>query len=309
MDTHRALLTWIGVLASVAVLLGGSGCELIGGLEGIHYESDDGGRDSGAACTAGDQCASSLCTNGVCCDAACDGGCGACSSAAKPSCAPVAGLIAYYPLDVDTLDHSGNGNDATGFDLTAIPGKVGGGARAFNGNDSCLSVSGSAKLTGSRTFCAWLNPSPRAGLGQPVFSAGQPMFLTGDFFSISASSPDGGTCGFVPANVPFIDHTGAPCYEASAISLAADAWHFVCYAHDEAGTVTFYGDGRAVAAVGTEYDYPIASVHLGCLGLLYSTTTQPVLLGDLDEVTIWTDALDAGDVAALWNGGAGCAAR
>jgi hypothetical protein len=72
--------------------------------------------------------------------------------------------------------------------------------------------------------------------------------------------------------------------------------------------LTLYGDGIAVTTAGSEYDYPFDTLYLGSAAI-GGTTTQPSLLGALDEVTVWTRALDVAEVAALWNGGAGCAAR
>jgi hypothetical protein len=226
------------------------------------------------------------------------------SSSGSPTCGPVAGLLAYYPLDTDTLDHSGNGNDALGVDLMPVPGKVGF-ARAFDGTSSSLHATGAAALNGARTLCAWVAPNQRAGLGQPVFSGG--VTDNGDFFSVSASSPSGGTCPAAPGDVPFIDHWGSPCYEVPAFVVNAGTWHLVCYLFDGSGEVTFYVDGNVATLPGAEYDYPLATLYLGSTGI-GGTTTQPSLLGSLDEVTVWTRALDASDLAALWNGSVGCAA-
>jgi hypothetical protein len=186
------------------------------------------------------------------------------------------------------------------------PGKVGGG-RAFDGVTSVLHAGGSAALTGARTFCAWVQPAPRAGLGQPVFSGGTSG--RGDFFSISASMPSGGTCPFVPPDVPFIDHWGIPCYDAPTVALPTGSWHLVCYVYDGAGIVTFYGGGAGLrVAPGSEYGYLLDTLYLGST-VIGGTTTQPSLLGTLDEVTVWNRALSQGELAVLWNGGAGCAAR
>jgi len=219
-------------------------------------------------------------------------------------CTPVSGLLAYYPLDTDTLDHSGNGNDAIGSGIVATPGKVGG-AYSFDGATSFLHATGSATLQGARTLCAWVRPSPREGLGQPVFSGGQSG--TGDFFSIHASSPGPDNCPLVP-NTPFVDHWGNACNATVGTPLTVDAWHFVCYAFDGGASVTFYEDGSAVPASGAEYSYPLDTLYVGS-AVIGGTSSAPSLLGTLDEVTVWTRALDAGDVAALWAGGAGCAAR
>ncbi len=229
---------------------------------------------------------------------------GSTSSSGNAACGVVGGLLAYYPLDVDTLDHSGNGNDAVGESLTPASGKVGG-AFAFDGTSSSLHATGSATLGGARTLCAWVDPSPTSGLGQPIFSGGKPH--TGDFFSISASSPAGGTCTFLAPDVPFIDHWGTPCDAGQGQALPPDGWHFVCFVYDGTSAVTLYGDGNAAPTNSKEYDYPLDTLFIGS-ATIGGTTTQPVLLGTLDEVTVWGRALEASELDMLWNGGAGCTA-
>lgn len=58
-------------------------------------DPDAGGSANGVACGAPSECASGACVDGVCCDAACDGVCSACTAAltgaANGTCAPVIG--------------------------------------------------------------------------------------------------------------------------------------------------------------------------------------------------------------------------
>jgi hypothetical protein len=233
------------------------------------------------------------------------------SGDASGTCSPVSGLLAYYPLDGDTLDHSGNGNDAVAKNLTPAPGKIGG-AYVFNGVDSSLQATGSSMLNGARTFCAWVcwdDAGAAQELGEPIFSAGVsgagPSGTGGDFFCISPSSPKS---WLPPPDVPFIDHGETSGSNGAEIRLSPGVWSFVCYVYDGAGGVTFYGDGTSVPAGGAEYDYPLATLFIGSQSI-GGTSTRPSLLGTLDEVTVWSRALDASDLASLWNGGAGCAAR
>jgi hypothetical protein len=214
-----------------------------------------GGMPSGSSTSAG---TSSSTTSGATSSSTTSTTSSSSTSSGSVTCAPIDGILAYYPLDDDTLDHSGNGNDAIGAYLVPTPGKVGG-AYAFDGQLSSLHATGSTVLSGARTFCAWVDPSPRSGLGQPVFSGG--VSDKGDFFSISASSPAGGSC-LPPGGVPFIDHWGTPCYEASG-TLSPGVWHLVCYAYDGVGGVMLYGDGNVLVASGAEYAYALSTLYLG----------------------------------------------
>ena len=166
--------------------------------------------------------------------------------AVKPTCGiPTQGLLAHYPLDQDTGDHTGHGFDALGTNLTPAAGRVDG-AMHFDGATSSMRVvSGAGTLSGARTLCAWSRGNPTAGLGEPIFWGGATG--QGDFFSIFSGAPSGGTCPGTPPNVPFVDHWGHPCYFAPTPPVAPATWDFVCYAYDGV-SLRFYVDGSDSAA-------------------------------------------------------------
>jgi hypothetical protein len=212
-------------------------------------------------------------------------------------------LLAYYPLDQDTHDHSGHGFDAVGTNLAATTGIVGG-AMLFDGVGSKLRVaSGNAFLSGPRTLCAWNLGKPTNGLGQPLFWGGAPQ--AGDFYSLFAFAPNGGTCPNAPPGVPFVDHWGTPCYFAP-LPPALPQWNLVCYAFDGAA-FTFFSDGAVAPPMpGALYDYPMTSLFIGST-LGNGTTTVGSFTGAIDEATVWSKALTGPEMMALWNSGAGCA--
>jgi hypothetical protein len=194
------------------------------------------------------------------------GATGGSGGACAVKCPPVSGLLAYYPLDSDTRDHSGNGNDAVGEDLAPALGKICG-AYGFNGHTSTLKACGGAMLAGARTLCAWLcwdDPGTASELGQPIFSAGisgvGPSDTGGDFFSISPSSP---ISSLPPPGAPFLDHWGTSGSSGTEISVPPGTWHFVCYVYDGAGDLTFYSDGKSATASGAEYQYPLDTLFMG----------------------------------------------
>jgi hypothetical protein len=225
-------------------------------------------------------------------------------STGPAQCASLGGLLAYYPLDTNTNDYSGNGNHALGAGLMPTAGKIGN-ALTFDGTSSSLHATGTATLAGARTLCAWVMPRPNGGLGQPVFSGGR--VNAGDFFSISASNVFGGTCPFLPPSVPFVDHWGSPtCYYDPSFTLS-QSWHFVCYVFDGQG-IELYADGKSASVGSSEYSYALDTLYIGST-VIGGTTTNASLAGTIDEVTVWSRALDASELAILWNGGVGCAAR
>lgn len=83
------------VTAGVAI----AGCtSILGGFDIAALETDGGseggsnggqGKESGAACQSGTECASSFCADGVCCESACDGVCESCALGTPGTCLPI----------------------------------------------------------------------------------------------------------------------------------------------------------------------------------------------------------------------------
>jgi hypothetical protein len=215
-------------------------------------------------------------------------------------CEITPGPLAYYPLDNDTLDYSGNASDGQGNALVAVTGKIGG-AYHFNGSDSSLRAGPGPTLAAARSLCGWIRPSPRSGLGQPFFSS------TGDFLSISASAPSGGTCKALLANVPFLDHSGSADCARASLTVSPGAWNLVCYVYD-GSSITFFTNGSVTSVPGTLYDHALGTIMMGS-SEPSGPNTDSSLDGDLDELSIWDRALGAGELDALWHGGAGCNMR
>jgi len=219
-----------------------------------------------------------------------------------PGCnVSTSGLLAYYPLDNDTKDHSGNGNDATGKNLVPTQGVVGK-ARMFDGSNSVLQVtSGAGTLTGPRTLCAWMQVKPTPGLGVPMFAAGPPADM--DFYSLSSIAPTG-ACP-APPMTPFIEHAGSTCVIETGPPLMQGPWQFVCYAFD-GSKVMFASDGFfAPPMPAVLSDYPLMTLFIASAPVS-SDTTSAMFNGIIDEVSVWSVFLSPNDTQALWNNGKGC---
>jgi hypothetical protein len=211
-------------------------------------------------------------------------------------------LVAYFPLDTDTNDHTGHGNDATGANLATTQG-IQGSAMHFDGATSSLQVtSGSAKIAGPRTLCAWMRQNATMGAGQPLFWAGQTN--AGDFYAIFSTAPSSTTCTAPKPSVLYVDHWGFECTEPITTPTMVMKWSLVCYAYD-GGAVEASIDGNEGKASGALYDYPMTTLFIGST-LGTGTTTKASFDGDIDEVSVWSVRLQAADLAALWNNGAGC---
>jgi hypothetical protein len=221
-----------------------------------------------------------------------------------PTCATLsrANLLAYYPLDSDTADHSGNGNHATGSNLYSLPGLIDNGVQ-FDGASSTLQVtSGSAMLAGARTLCMWSQSKPTTGAAQPMFWGGYTNM--GDFYSLFSAAPSNTTCTQTIPSIPFVDHWGTDCFEAPLPPIVFSQWTLICYAYDGAAIVMSV-NGNENKTIGQLYDYPLTTLFIGST-LGNGTTTKASFQGNVDEVSVWSTRLQSADIAALWNNGAGC---
>jgi hypothetical protein len=232
------------------------------------------------------------------------------ASDAGPTCpAPTdidGGLLVYYPLEGDTNDHSGNGNNGSataGTDLTYGAGKVGQGATIVSAGRG-IAVNGSGTLGAARTLCAWVNTATgTAGGGLPLFVAG----ATGaaDLYDIATVNP-ADNCGTQVKNTLFIDHWGAACVRSS-LAPAPAAWSFVCFAQSATST-TIFSNGTTYSASTSTYSSALSTITVGS-DRVGGSTTQVVFRGQLDEISIWSAPLSTADMKAIYNGGNGCSLR
>jgi hypothetical protein len=216
------------------------------------------------------------------------------------------GLLVYYPLEGDTNDHSGNGNNGNatvGTDVMFGPGKVGQGATILSTGRG-IAVSGSATLGAARTLCAWVNTAPNtSGGGLPVFVVGSTG--AGDLYDVATVNPMD-NCGSQNQNALFIDHWGGPCARSS-LAPSPGAWSFVCFAQSASST-TFFLNGGTFSASASTFSAALSTVTLGS-DRIGGSTTQVVFKGQLDEISIWSAPLSTADMNAIYDGGSGCSVR
>jgi len=216
------------------------------------------------------------------------------------------GLLVYYPFE-GNADRSGNANNGTattGKDVSYGPGKIGQGVTILSGGHG-VAVTGTTMLGTAKTLCAWVNPaSGTSGGGLPVFAGGPSG--AADLYDVASAAP-ADNCNAHPADSLFVDNWGtAGCY-SSTLPAVPGSWTFVCFEENGAIT-TFFANGTSSTLMGSQYSYPLSAITVGS-DLIGSSTTQLLFKGQLDEVSIWSGALSATDMTALYNGGSGCSIR
>jgi hypothetical protein len=112
----------------------------------------------GDICTAGEQCASGFCADDVCCDAACDGLCVACSApangATNGTCAPVAAFSSEPLCVAPNLGCNESGGCAScGFTQTPAGGTCPDACTSCNGGTCDIQCAGSDSCKGTTISC------------------------------------------------------------------------------------------------------------------------------------------------------------
>jgi len=189
------------------------------------------------------------------------------------------GLIAYYPLDGNTADVSGNGQDAIEINaVTPAEGKVGQGYH-FNGKDSFvrLPVDITPTVYPQITVTAWIKPEAVNGT-RYVINQGdhgnRNLFISNGVVTASSSS---GLIG------------------QRRHAAFANRWIFVALTYDqEAGTATLLSGSYLSAAEAKMPEMPRPSVLLGA-----KAPGNSGFVGTIDEVRIYNRALTVSELAGL----------
>lgn len=219
----------------------------------------------------------------------------------------VAGLVAYWKLDGNSNDATGNGHNGTDTAITYIAGKIGS-AASFNGSTSVITVPDSNNLS---------------------FNGGSPdnpfSISLWDFYS------NAGIRGYLskgPADLVgpteyelFInnndiyfrlrDKVNVSNYISvfSNLSMAVpNTWNHIVVTYDGSGLnsgINIYANGVLLTKTNSN-----SGVYTGM-----ANTTRPVTIGALfngffnskpmDEISIYNREITASDVSFLYNGGAG----
>ena len=191
-----------------------------------------------------------------------------------------ADLYAYYPLDTDTLDYSGNLRDGTPVNSPSfVPSQVGGGIR-FDAQNEHVALPG-ADLTVPWTASYWVKRegntdwSVLARSSDPSANNHPYLFL---------EHWDGSRTVGVGVSGDFDS--------GSSFSTSLNSWVHLLFVGQSSG-VTLYVDGSPVGTM-TSISYPAGSIG-------DSTGSSPLTV--VDDVAVWTRALEAFEIQELFNRG------
>jgi hypothetical protein len=211
-----------------------------------------------------------------------------------PAAAPAGlreGLVAYWPLDGDARDTSGNGNDGVLHGTVPTPDRNGkaDGALWFDGR-STVRVADSASLRGvtnAFTVAAWVKYD-------------KPCTIVDSWVSILSKGTEGRQFGLnFNLTAPAANNTEIGLFQHAAFRAFPEkgVWTHVAATFDANGRSTAYVNGKAV---GTWSSPRLLSVNREELVIGADPHGDAeYLFGALDDVAVWNRALSADEVAKL----------
>lgn len=202
------------------------------------------------------------------------------------------GLVAYWPLDGDAKDATGNGNDGTITGATEWVEGVEGQALEFSGgmvdcgNDASLSVS-------PMSCMFWMRPSENLGPDQPrtnlIYYACGPMFAV----KLPPANEPEKPAGSIRAWICGPEPAAATAAHSTQTEWAADQWYHLAMTFDEKELV-LYVDGEVQARTLAEKPGEIEPRKT-----TFTMNGNMVFPGAIDEVKLYDLALSQAEVLAL----------
>ncbi len=196
---------------------------------------------------------------------------------------PTGNLIAYWPLDTDTDDYSGNGHHGTPANLTTAIGAIGG-CYEFDGASSQITVPDdpALDLTGPHTIMLWfLADTVPPVYGYDLITKANHGISTGWMLNYRDTTEL--RQSWYPTNNMWSNGT-----------VPAGDWHHVAVTYDGTNR-TMYIDGSldgsvTSAATNTNGTDVVIGYHV-------NGTPEYWFDGLIDEVVIFGEAIDGGDIA------------
>ncbi len=200
-------------------------------------------------------------------------------------------LRAYYPLENNAQDSSGNGFHGTATGLSYVEGQIGAQAAQFNGSGGSVTIPPS--VTDDFTVTMWVKTTDTAGTAGAQWWSGKGL-VDGE---VGGGGADWGTSIVNGKFVLGVGSTGGDTTIASSVNINTGTWrHLAATRNNTTGAMQVYVDG-VLRGSGTG---PIGSRTLP--PLLRIGGLQPganYLNGTMDDVRLYDRILITNEIAAL----------
>ena len=226
-----------------------------------------------------------------------------------PTCrAGPSGVVSLWRADGDAMDLVGSNTSALGNGASFAVGYVGQ-AFAFDGVDDWAVVGNPAnlKLTSALTVEAWIKPTYGAASGQAAYRViaskwGQSVLRDSYWFALHMS---GGTIGLTGVLNQVAAGGGTVYLSADGGSIPSGEWSHVAITFDATtGALRLYANGLQVASASRPGALLTSDANVVIGGEAVGATFRP-FPGLIDELTIYSRALSAQEVAGVASTGIG----
>jgi hypothetical protein len=215
----------------------------------------------------------------------------ACASGTAPSQGPDLGpLAAYYPLDGNTNDASGNGHDARNFGAVLAPDRFGvaNHAYAFNGQGAYLNTMATFDFP-ERTVAFWFNMAAYTGIYQRVLVQNCNALQYGSFGA-----------GVTPDSLLEARAGGNGSFMPGPMKVQTGKWYHIALVRHE-GLEIYYVDG---VAIDTSTASSGGSFSQNCYTMIGSTRLPDRFFdGLVDDVRVYDRALTSSEIESLYSAG------
>lgn len=220
-----------------------------------------------------------------------------------PAYVPSTGLVAWWPFNGNAADSSGNSNNGTvnGATLTAGQSGLANNAYSFNGSSSYIAVPtnfANSFTAGKMSVSAWVYFNTNADWSSIIKNWGS--VTTGAFhFGLSGLSQK--------LHLQITQSSGTTLNALAPATISLNAWHHVAFTLD-GSLMHLYQDG---VEVGTPVSYNgtlKTSFQFTNIGVKPGTSQLPAPSfsgyhnGKLDDIGVWSRALNQAEITALYNG-------
>lgn len=203
------------------------------------------------------------------------------------------GCIAYWPMDSNALDKSGNSLGGVVSGATVTAGKFNNGYN-FNGTSSKITIANDIQHPANLTLAAWIKVTayPAAGKQGCIFN----RRANGNELSLRLNT--NGTLTFYSGLTATSDYAFRATAPTTKVVPKDGAWHLVVGTFD--GTnAKIYLDGTAIVTATATHAMSWTSTFQSNLIGASGNTSGDYFSGGIDEVAIFNRALTAADVTLL----------
>jgi len=198
---------------------------------------------------------------------------------------------AYYKLNGNANDSSGNGYNGTASNVTYAGGRFGQ-TGVFNGSNSKIEISGLNSFlasSSSKSWSCWVKTTSTGNIGNRAIISDYGNGVGNYNFDCFLTPVDGKVLLYSSAGGSSVGMT-------SLVTINDGVWHHICAVQDTATTnLKLYIDSNLQGSITIGTGTRLSSLFIGTYGAGYYWD------GEIDQVRIFSSALSAGNVTSLYN--------